>query len=252
MRTIWKGNISFGLVNIPVQVSGAVQANNVSFNMLHKDCKTRIRYQKYCPECEKDIQHEDIIKGYQTPDGVVTVTEEELEQIKLPSLRTVELAGFIKEIEVEKNYYQKPYYLLPDGRSDKAYWLLYHSLKKSRKAGIARFAVHSREHLALVRPIDKILTLSTLYYPEEIKPVQGISPGKPDLKEMDLALSLIDQQTVKFEPKEYTDRYKASLEEMLAKKKPEQHEDSRPAEITDLLDTLKKSIKEAEKNRESA
>lgn len=247
MRTIWKGSLSFGLVNIPVNVSGAVEANQVAFNQIHEPCKSRIRYHKYCPHCDQEVANEEIIKGYQTPGGMITVTDEDLAAVPLPSLKTVELAGFIREKDVDALMYQKPYYLLPNG-SDKAYWLLYHALKKSSKVGIARFAVHSREHLALVWPARGILTLCTLYYPEEIREVQGVASEKPDAKQMELATQLIEQQTIDFRPEEFTDRYREALEKMLEKKKPEPMPAAeKAAGIVDLMDVLRASVKKAKK-----
>jgi len=140
MHSIWKGSISFGLINIPVKVIGAVEPTRVSFNQIHKTCKSKIKYQKYCPSCDRQVPLDEIIKGFQTGDAMVIVTEKDLELVPLPTLKTIELDGFIKENKVDPMLYQKPYYLIAD-KSDRAYWLLCHALKKSGKAGIARFAV---------------------------------------------------------------------------------------------------------------
>lgn len=248
MQSIWKGSISFGLVNIPVRVCGAVEAKQVSFNQVHEPCKSRIKYQKYCPQCEREIPAHEIIKGYQTPDGIIAVTEGDLASIPLQSMKTIELAGFIKEKKVDPMLYQKPYYLLPD-KSDKAYWLLYHSLKKSGKVGIARFTVHSREHLALVRPVTNSLSLCTLYYPEEIKRVNEV-PIKPEDKQLELAMSLIEQQTIDFEPENYKDRYQEALLKMLEGKKPDPAPPESPQRVMDLMEVLRQSIeKTKEKQR---
>ncbi|SFF92181.1 DNA end-binding protein Ku [Desulfotomaculum arcticum] len=250
MRAIWKGSISFGLVNIPVSVCGAVETKQVSFNQIHEPCKSRIKYQKYCPCCDKEVPAEEIIKGYQTFDGMITVTQEDLTSIPLPSLKTLELDGFIKEKKVDPMFYQKPYYLLPN-KSDEAYWLLYHALKKSGKVAIARFAVHSREHLALIRPANNVLTLCTLYYPEEIREVKEV-PMKPDAKHLDMAINLIEQQTIDFNPENYKDRYQEALVEMLSKKQPEIVKRDEPQQVTDLMETLKKSIEKAKEKQKSA
>lgn len=249
MRSIWKGSISFGLVNIPVRVCGAIDAKQVSFNQVHEPCKSRIKYQKYCPFCEREVQTYEIIKGYQTPSGVITVSESELMSVPLPSLKTIDLDGFTKERSVDPLFYQKPYYLLPD-KSDQAYWLLYNALKKSRKVGIARFSVHSREHLALVRPVRGVLTLSTLYYPEEIREINE-TPLKPEVKQMELAMSFIEQQTIDFRPDLYNDRYKEALEKMLEGKIPETAPVESPR-VTDLMEALRLSIEKAKKKQKSA
>ncbi|MDH7577859.1 MAG: Ku protein [Bacillota bacterium] len=250
MRANWKGSISFGLVHIPVKVCGAVEANQIVFHQVHQACKNRIRYQKYCPYCEKVVPDYEIIKGYQTPDGIIPVTGQDLAEVDLPSLKTIELAGFIKEKGVDPLFYQKPYYLFPDN-SEQPYWLLYHALKKSGKVGIARFAVHSREHLALIRPAKGVLALCTLYYPEEIREVEGVSPKKPEVQHMDLALGLIEQQTVDFKPELYKDRYRESLEKMLEKKMPEVQSAS-PPQITDLVEALRLSIEKAKDKKRTA
>ena len=243
MRAIWKGSISFGLVNIPVSVCGAVNPKQVSFNQIHEPCKSRIKHKKYCPGCQKEVSADEIIKGYQIQGGIITITDKDLASVPLPSLKTLELDGFIKEKKVDPMYYQKPYYLMPD-KSDQAYWLLYHALKKSGKVAVARFAVHSREHLALIRPANNLLTLCTLYYPEEIRQVHEV-PAKPDTKHMELALNLIEQQTIEYEPENYKDRYNEALQSMLSKKMPE----AAPAQthaVYDLMEALKKSIEKAE------
>lgn len=180
MQAIWKGSISFGLINIPVKVCGAVEAKKISFNQIHEPCKTRIRHQKYCPHCKKEVLTHEIIKGYETQRGMIPITENDLASVPLASLKTIELDGFIKEQKVDSMFYQKPYYLLPE-KSDQAYWLLYHALKKSGKVGIARFSFHSREHLAIVRPAGNALILCNLYYPNEIRKINEV-PAKPDKK----------------------------------------------------------------------
>jgi len=249
MHSIWKGNISFGLVNIPVKVCGAVEANQVSFNQVHEPCRTRIRYQKVCPHCEKEVSPKEIIKGYQVPGGMITVTDNDLASIPLPSLKTIELEGFIKEKQVDPMYFQKPYYLLPE-KSDRAYWLLYHSLKKSGKVGIARFAVHSREHIALVRPANNVIALCTLYYPEEIRAVNE-APMKPDPKHMELALNLIEQQTVEFKPEAYKDRYREALVKILEGEQPDPGPVAAPKAI-DLMEALRLSIEKSKEKQKSA
>lgn len=249
LKSIWKGSISFGLVNIPVKVCGAVEAKHISFNQIHKQCKGRISHRKYCPECNMEVPAHEIIKGYQAPGGIITVTDDDLASLPLRSLKIIELDGFIKDKKMEPIYYQKPYYLLPD-RSDQAYWLLYHSLRKTGKVGIARFAVQSREHLALIRPASNVLTLCTLYYPEEIRKVNG-TPVKPDEKHLELALSLIEQQTIDFDPTLYNDRYRSALEKMLSGKLPEPAP-AEPSRVSDLMEALRLSLEKAKGKQKSA
>lgn len=248
---IWKGSITFGLINIPVKVCGAVEARQVSFNQIHEPCKSRIRHKKYCPHCDKDVNADDILKGYQAPDGIITLTAADLASVPLPTLKTIELDGFIKEKQVDPMYFQKPYYLEPDKGSSQAYWLLFHSLKKSGKVGIARFAVHSREHLALVRPTHNTLTLCTLYYPEEIRVSREV-PMKPDTKHLDLAISLIEQQTIEFKPESYKDRYRESLEKMLDKKQPVPAPETALPAAQDLMEALRLSLEKSKKKQKSA
>lgn len=198
---------------------------------------------------------DEIERAIEAAGGIITVTDEDLEAISLPTIKTVELAGFIREADVDPLYYSKPYYLLPDGRSYTPYWLLYNALKKSKKAGIARFSTHGREHLALVRPANKVLTLNSLYYPEEIREVdeKNLSPVRADQKHLELALSFIDQQTVDFDPSLYNDRYKEALEKMIGAKKPEPLPAAgKQGQVLDLLEALRKSVEKGKEKQKPA
>src|SRR5687767_742522 len=170
MRTIWKGSISFGLVNIPVGLYSATRAaNQVKFRMLRKSDHSPIRYRRIAEADEKEVAWEDIIKGYEyEKEQFVVLNEKDFERVKIESTQTVDIKEFVKLEEIDPMFFDQPYYLAPEKGGDKAYVLLREALKNSDKVGIAKVVIKTREHLAAVKPLGNALVLELMHFADEL------------------------------------------------------------------------------------
>src|SRR4051794_5666058 len=168
MRAIWSGVLSFGLINIPIKVYSGTAGTGIEFNMLHKTDFSPIRYAKVCRKDGKELTQDDIVKGYEYADGdYVVLTKEDLQSVNMDRSQAIDVMGFVKESEIDTIYFEKPYYLEPDKGAGKAYRILLESLKKSKKVGVAKFVIHSREHLGIVKPHEKILVLEQMRFEDQ-------------------------------------------------------------------------------------
>ncbi|SFE81226.1 non-homologous end joining protein Ku [Alteribacillus iranensis] len=253
MHTMWKGSIQFGLVNIPIKMHAATEDKDVSFRSLHHKCHTPIKYEKICPVCEEKVEKEDIVKGYETTNGsFVIVTEEELASLKKAAEdKAVEILDFINIDEIDPIYFNRSYYLGPNDGGTRAYALLRQALADSRKVGIAKIMIRSKEQLAVLRVYNKTLLMETLHYPDEIRDAADVPnvPGEENVaeKELDTAKMLIDQLTAPFEPEKYEDDYRKRLLELIsAKEKGEEtvtaKKEPKKDNVTDLMEALQASV----------
>ncbi|AXF57627.1 Ku protein [Salicibibacter kimchii] len=258
MHTIWKGSIQFGLVSIPVKLHAATENKSISFRNLHKKCHTPIKYEKVCPVCEETVENEDIVKGHEMNDGrFVIVEDEELKLLKEAKTdKAVEILDFIHIDEIDPVYFNRSYYLGPDEGGTKAYALLRKALSDTRKVGIAKIMIRSKEQLAVLRIRDEVLLMETLHYPDEIRASADV-PNVPsseniEKKELDTAVLLIDQLTANFEPEKYEDEYRKNLLALIESKQsgesvvtPER--EKTPDNVTDLMDALQASVDRTKK-----
>ncbi len=252
MRAIWSGALSFGLVNIPVKLYSATAGVGIDLTMLHKKDLSPIRYAKICRADGKEVPFEDIVKGYEYQKGdFVVLTEEDFKKANVEKTKAIEIESFAKESEIDPIYFEKPYYLEPEKGAEKAYVLLRESLKKSKKIGIARFVLRNREHLAAIRPQDKVIVLEQMRFEEELRDTSELT--LPDSKkagagrEIEIALSLIDHLTEHFDSKKYKDTYTDELKKLInakAKGKPFKAKGKEPkaTEVADIMAMLKKSL----------
>ena len=222
MRSMWKGAISFGLVNIPVSMYTASQAKEISFVLLHKQDMSQIRYVRMCKSEDKEVPWKDIVKGYEVDSGDYVVMEDkDFEKANLKKTKTIEIVNFIDEDEIDTIYYVKPYYLEPGKHAEKAYGLLRDALKKSKKVGLARYVLRNKEHLAVIKFHDNMIVLNELRYETELMKAQDLNipaAGKSNPKEMDMAIQLIDHLTVPFTPAKYKDTYIEEIKEIIKQK----------------------------------
>src|ERR671921_1896153 len=268
-RAIWKGSISFGLVNIPIQVFSATQKEDyTSFSQLC-DKGHKIKYKKWCPVEEREVPWSEIKKGYEiTKNNYVVLEKEEIENIKLKTTNAVEVKEFIKSEEFDSIFIEKNYYVGPDPGKKKveaatrAYSLLVKILNETNKVAIGNVVLREKEHLVALRAYQRGLVMHQLKYLDEIRPMDEIgnldSLQKVNPKELSLGKTLVDNLTAdKFDPGQYSDSYVKELEKLIEAKSKGQkviveEEQEKPAETTDILEALKASLKGTGKQPTSA
>ncbi|MBD7984324.1 Ku protein [Sporosarcina sp. Sa2YVA2] len=263
MHTIWKGSISFGLVNIPIKLHAATENNDVKLRQLHKECNSPISYQKVCPICDKEVQNEDIVKAYEyTKNKFVVLDEEELEKLKKENEeKAVEIIDFVKLEEIDPIFFERSYFMAPDSNGGKAYALLRKALQESGKIGVAKIIIRSKEQLAVVRVYKEALLMEIIHFPDEVRNVQDVPniPGEESVvkKELDTALLLVEQLTTGFEPGKYTDEYRTALMELIEEKKSGNaavtgalgKQQISPSNTTDLMAALQASLDKTGKKK---
>jgi DNA end-binding protein Ku len=249
--SIWKGHLTFGLISIPVRLFAAARGERVSFNQLHKVCNSRLKQPLTCPTCNRTVERSEIIKGYEhEKDQYVLFTEEELDKIEPPSAKVMEILEFVKMKEVDPLYFDASYYVGPEEGGTKAYKLLMLAMEESGHAAIAKVTMHQREHIVVVRPRAKGLTLHTMFYNSEIRAAETLSTDDVQLKDQEkkLAHQLIESLAAPFEAQKYRDEYQENVKAMIAAKLKGQEitEVRQPhlAPVIDLMEALKKSIAE--------
>jgi DNA end-binding protein Ku len=251
--TVWRGYISFGLVSVPVRLYAAARAEHVSFNQIHEPCGSRIKQQTFCPVCERVVERNELVKGYQVDrDAYVLVSGDELKTLEADSSEAMEIAQFVSLSEVDPIYFESSFYSAPEDPGRRAYGLLLQAMEKLNVAAIAKVTLHQREQIVLMRPYHQGIILHTLYFPAEVREVseygktENMTLQKP---EIDLAEQFIRQLTAKFEPEQYKDEYQQRVLEMIETKRAGQvvaGQAPKPklAPVIDLMEALKKSIAE--------
>ncbi|WP_027417527.1 Ku protein [Aneurinibacillus terranovensis] len=263
MHTMWKGSISFGLVNIPVKMFAATEEKDIHFRMLHKTLHAPIKYVKTCEQCEGEVPVSDIVKGYEyEPGHYVIVEEDELKAITPHTRKAIEIMDFVDIKEIDPIYFNKTYFLSPNETGDKAYVLLQSAMQKTGKIAIAKITIRSKQNLACVRVYENALVMETLYYPDEVREVKQV-PGLPDAastevneKELTMAEQLIEQLSGPFNPAAYEDEYRKQLQDLIQQKidgKEVRHVAEAPrARVVDLMEALQASIEESKTKKATA
>lgn len=252
-RPTWKGVISFGMVNIPVQLAPAVRSKDVSFRTLHAKCKTPLREKRWCPVCDREVANDELARGFQyAKDRYVVLGEDELDALPVASKHTIALDAFVKEDEIDPVYFEKTYFLEPEEGGLKGYGLLLTALKERGLVAIAKVALQRKERLCALRPFGEGMALDTLHYADEVRLADQPDPPKALVtkKELDVALSFIEALTEPFEPEEYKDEYRESvlalIQAKLDDKDPKaiarEAKPDKPTGGDDLLDALKASV----------
>ena len=252
-RAIWSGSISFGMVSIPVKLYGATESKDISFNLLHSTCGTRLKQLRWCPTDEVEVPWSETVRGYEyAKDQYVTLTDEDFEQLPLPSRHTIDLSAFVQEAEIDPVYYEKSHYLAPDERAEKPYALLLQAMEKKRLTALATITIRKKEQLCAIRPKDGAIVLETLYYPDEVRESGVDLEGtKVNERELEMAFTLIELLRKPFEPEEYHDTYREALAQLIdAKLEGREVVKSPPAretKVIDLADALRRSVEAAKK-----
>jgi len=254
-HAIWNGTINFGLVTIPVKLFTAVRENELHFNQLHTKDKGRIRYQRVCEVCGKEVPWDDIVKGYEYEKGdYVILSDEDLKQANVEATQSIDIVQFVDLDEIDPMYYEKPYYLEPEKKGRHAYALLRDALAKSNKVGIARVVIRTREHLAALKPNGDALVLEIMHFADELVEVGDYNiPDRkeaPPANEMKAAQMLIGTMSAPFEPDEFRDKYRDDVLEMIearAKGQPQKRAAKKapaPSKVVNLMDVLQRSLAE--------
>jgi len=255
MKTIWKGAIQFGLVSIPVRMYAATEEKTVRFHQLHAADHGRIRYDRVCEVCGEQVLFEDIIRGHEHTKGrYVVLGDDDLQAVPIRSNRAIEIAQFVDLAEVDPMLFQRTYYLVPDEAGRKPYELLRGVLLQTHKAAVAKIALHQKEHLALVRPLDELLVLETMFWPDEIRatPADEAPSGGIDLRpqEMAMAQSFVESLTEPWDPAAFHDDYREALQAVIDAKVAGEEvttaAEPPAAEVIDLMEALKASVEAAE------
>ncbi|MEO7136832.1 MAG: Ku protein [Gemmatimonadales bacterium] len=258
-RPIASANISFGLVSVPVSLYSASESSaNVSFNMLHKKCGTRLKQQYICPKEDVVVEKDDIAKGYEISKGhYVTFTPEEIKALDEKATNSIDIAEFVPLSAVDRIYLDKVYYLGPDKGGDRAYRLLGEALKTTGRAALGQYSARGKQHLVLVRPLDGVLVMEQLHYQPELRSAAEVPHPDTPVKEAELALAkqLIEQSSSdEFRPENYRDTVRERVLDAIQQKVEGQEitAEEAPAEtkIIDLMDALKASLAKQGKSAE--
>jgi len=259
MRAIWKGNISFALVSIPISLFSATRRNELSFHYLHKKDMSPVSYKRFCDTENVEVAWEEITRGYEyEKDRYVEITDEDLDKADVELTKTIAIQEFVQESEIDPVYFDKPYYLEPQKGGERAYALMRDALAQSRKVGIGKVVLKSREHLSAVKSVGDMLTLQTMRFSHEIVDAGSLNlPKASDVskKEMDLANMLIDSMSDKFDPVKYKDDYYDKVLEIIQMKvagvspQAPAAKGPGPAKVVDLMEILKQSLSETKKGK---
>ncbi|MDB6024789.1 MAG: Ku domainn containing protein [Verrucomicrobiales bacterium] len=262
MRAIWKGAISFGLVNIPVGLYTATKsASQIKLHMLRDSDASPIRYKRVAEADQKEVEWEHIVKGYEYSKGeFVILTPRDFEQVEIKSAQVVDIKEFVDLADIDPMYFDEPYYLAPEKGGDKAYTLLREALARSGKVGIAKVVIRTREHLAAVKPAGKALVLELMHFADELADTSELKlpDAEAGKKELTMAESLIDQMSGEWEPEQYKDEYREALVKLIEEKVasggklPEKKGKApKPSKVVDIASLLQASLDQAGKGKKS-
>jgi DNA end-binding protein Ku len=259
MRTIWKGAVSFGLVSIPVRLYSAVEEKDVSFHQVRASDGSRIKYKRVAAADGEEVPYSEIAKGYELPTGeVVVLTDTDFTDLPLATRKTVEVLQFVPLDQVDPIYFEKSYYLEPDEAGVKPYVLLREALEQAGKVAVVKVALRQRESLGCLRSREGVLVLETMLWPDEIRePAFGFLDGDVTARPQEVAMaqSLIEAMSGDFDPAEYTDEYRAALEQLIEAKAAGREVVEAPAEagetgaVVDLMAALRASVDAAKAAR---
>jgi DNA end-binding protein Ku len=267
-RPIWKGHITFGLVNVPVILHSCEQRADISFHLIDSRNSARIRYERVNEETGAEVPWDKIVKGYQyEDDNYVLLSDDELEHASIEMTRSIDIEQFVELGQIDVRYFDRPYVLVPDTKGEKGYVLLREAITKTGKAGIAKVVIRARQHLAALMVHENALILELLRFDQELRSLREFDLPSMDLKEFKvngtevaLATKLIDGMTSRWQAKDFHDEYRAALMKLVESKvkrgeteaiETEDHEDGPPAGTINFMDVLKRSVSQNSKSARS-
>src|SRR5438067_6564237 len=260
-RAIWKGSISFGLVNIPIALYPATRREELKFRLLRKSDLSPVNYKRVAEKDGKEVPWDQIVKGYEYEKGkYIVLKEEDFQRVDLEATQTVDIQDFVDLDEIDPIFFYKPYYLEPQKGGDKAYALLRDSLKEKKKVGIAKVVIKTREYLAGVKPEDGALVLELMHFADELADTSKLHvPKKMEVekREMNMATALIDGMSSKWNPEKYKDDYREALMEVIEEKveaggkeiEEKPMKAPKPTKVIDLVKVLQQSLEQTGKSK---
>jgi DNA end-binding protein Ku len=261
-RALWKGSISFGLVNIPIELHTAVRDTRPHFRMLHAKDHSPVRFERVCIRDGHPVAWEDLVKGYEYSKGhFVVLTKEDFRAAAVEKTRTIDIIDFVKADEIDDRFFENPYYVTPGKGGERAYALLREAIRESQRVGVAKFILRDTQHLAAVEVIDEAIVLSVMRFADELVDESQLSfpPAKEIRKpELDMAKALVNSLAAEWDPAKYTDEYRANLMRIIngkmkgKKVELEAPEEPRQAEVVDLMERLRRSLEQSGGKRVAA
>ncbi len=258
MASIWKGSLSFGLVNIPVEVRTAIQGDHISFRMLHEDDLSPIKYERVSASTGEPVPWNEIVKGYEYDKGkFVIITDEDFKTAAVESSKSLEIVDFVKESEIDPRYFETPYFLVPSKGGEKAYALLREAIRKTGSVGIGKIIIRQKQHLAGIKVVGNTLVLEIMRFANELIDTDTLHLPDASLvrpQELQMAEQLVNSLAEPFDPTKYTDEYRANLMRVIHAKmkgkkltlKPEP-EPERDTQVIDLMTRLRESLDQGKK-----
>ena len=254
-RSLWKGSIAFGLVNIPIELHTAVRDHRPRFRMLHAKDKSPVRFERVCVRDGKPVAWEDLVKGYEYTKGqFVTLTKEDFQAAAVEKTRSIDVIDFVKAEEIDDRFFETPYYVVPAKGGEHAYVLLREALRQSGRVGIAKFILRDAQHLAALEVIGDAIVLSMMRFADELVDVKPFNlPGAKDVRKPELAMAkaLVDNLAADWDPEKYTDQYRENLMKVIQAKLKgkkaalEPEVEPQQAEVVDLMERLRRSLEQA-------
>jgi DNA end-binding protein Ku len=251
-RPLWKGSLSFGLVNIPVELHTAVRDHRPRFRLLHAKDKAPVRFERVCTREGRPVAWEDLVKGFEYEKGrFVVVTKEDFRAAALEKTRTVDIVDFVKGEQIDDRFFETPYYLVPAKGGERAYALLREAIRQSGRIGIAKFILRDAQHLAAVEAIENAIVLTVMRFADELVDASQLEfPSSDAIRkpELEMAIALVNSLAAEWDPAKYTDEYRKNLMRIIEAKLKGQHvelepaEQPRQAEVVDLMERLRRSL----------
>ena len=252
--SVWSGYLTFGLISMPVRLHSGARSNHISFHMLHRDDHVRVKQQLVCPEEDKVVSRDEIVKGYEfRKDEYVIIEPEEIKRIEPKTAKTMEILEFVKAEEIDPIYFESSYYMVPEEAGKRPYALLSKALEEGGHVAIAKLAMHNREYTVFLRPYKGGLMLHTMYYQDEIRQVDNFGATDVEIKENELKVAhqLVQALEAEWDPKKYYDTFETNLKELIkahleGKQVNAIEKPKKAAPVVDLMEALKQSLAQME------
>ncbi|PYX69008.1 MAG: Ku protein [Acidobacteria bacterium] len=258
--SVWSGHLTFGLISMPVRLFSGARSQSISFNMLHRPDKSRLKQQYVCQADGQVVDRNEIVKGYEfRKDEYIVIEPDEIKKIEPQTAKTMEILEFVKSSEVDPVYFESSYYMMPEEAGRRPYALLTKALEESEYVAIAKITMHNREYTVFLRPHERGMMLHTMYYAEEVRKVEGFGAPDVELKEAEVKVAhqLIEALADDWDPEKYKDNFQENLKKLIETKLEggeiaEVEKPKKLAPVVDLMAALKQSLAQMEGRKKPA